>query len=97
MPTDTDARIVLESLVGQQIRTITGRPNSVLRIEGDSVVVATDRSPAGQPVPLEWVQKGIQRLLDEGEIEERHAFDGCERDRWLEPATRRISVRQRLA
>jgi hypothetical protein len=69
MPADTDARALLESLVGQQIRTITGRPNSVLGIEGDSVIVATGRSPAGQGVPIEWVQNGIQRLLEEGEIE----------------------------
>jgi hypothetical protein len=66
MPADTDAHALLESLVGQQIRTITGRPNSVLGIEGDEVIVATGRSPAGQPVSIEWVQNGIQRLLDEG-------------------------------
>jgi hypothetical protein len=69
MPADTDARALLESLVGQQIRTITGRPTSVLGIEGDGVIVATGRSPAGQPVPIEWVQNGIQRLLEEGELE----------------------------
>ncbi len=69
MPADTDARALLESLVGQQFQTITGRPNSVLAIEGDSVIVATGRSPAGQPVPIEWVQNGIERLLEEGEIE----------------------------
>lgn len=69
MPADTDARALLESLIGQQIQTLTGRPNRVLGIEGDSVIVATGRSPAGQPVPIEWVQNGIQRLLAEGEIE----------------------------
>jgi hypothetical protein len=69
MPGGTDARALLESLVGQQIRTITGRPNSVLGIEGDSVIVATGRSPAGQSVPIESVQNGIQRLFEEGEIE----------------------------
>jgi hypothetical protein len=69
MPADTDARALLESLIGQQIRTITGRPNSVLGVEGDSVIVATGRSPAGQPVPIEWVENGILRLLEEGEIE----------------------------
>jgi hypothetical protein len=69
MPVDTDARALLESLVGQQIQTVTGRPNSVVAIEGDSVIVATGRSPAGEPVPIEWVENGIQRLLEEGEIE----------------------------
>jgi hypothetical protein len=32
-----DARQVLESLVGKTIRTLTGRPNTVLGVEGDQV------------------------------------------------------------
>jgi hypothetical protein len=69
MPVRTEARTLLESLVGQPISTVTGRPNTVLRAEGDSAVVATSRSPAGQPVPIEWVQNGLERLLETGEIE----------------------------
>jgi hypothetical protein len=69
MPADTDARRLVESLVGQQIPTVTGRPNRVLGLEGDNVIVATSRSPGGQLVPIDWVQAGIQRLLEEGEIE----------------------------
>jgi hypothetical protein len=69
MPADPEARALLKSLVGQQIQTITGRPNSVLGIQGDNVIVGTGRSPTGQPVPIKWVQDGIQRLLEEGEIE----------------------------
>jgi hypothetical protein len=69
MPAKTAARSLLESLVGQPISTVTGRPNTVLRVEGDSVVVATSRSPAGQPVPIEWVQSGLEQLLETGEIE----------------------------
>ncbi len=56
------ARTLLESLVGQPISTVTGRPNTVLRVEGDSAVVATNRSPTGQPVPIEWVQSGLERV-----------------------------------
>lgn len=69
MPREVDARALLESLVGQQIFTITGRPNTVLSVEGDDVVVATGRAPGGQPVPIEWVQTGLERLLEEREIE----------------------------
>lgn len=69
MTFETDARSLLESLVGQQIRTATGRPNTVLRLEGDSAVVATTRSPAGEPVPISWVQAGLERLVQTGEVE----------------------------
>jgi hypothetical protein len=69
MSVKTAARTLLESLVGQPISTVTGRPNTVLRVEDDSVVVATSRSPTGQPVPIEWVQSGLEQLLETGEIE----------------------------
>jgi hypothetical protein len=43
--------------------------NTVLRVEGDSVIVAMSRSPAGQPVPIEWVHSGREQLLETGEVE----------------------------
>lgn len=64
-----DARAYLASLVGQVIPTMTGRPNRVLRLSRDEVVVATDRSPGGQPVPIEWIQTAMDRLEELGEIE----------------------------
>jgi hypothetical protein len=64
-----DARDVLNGLVGRTIETLTGRPNTVLRLERDDVIVATGKSPAGQPVPIEWVQDALDRLVDEGEVE----------------------------
>ena len=66
---EIDARVLLESLVGKQIPTITGQPNTVLMVEGDSVIVATRRSPAGERVPIAEVQSGIDQLLGMGEIE----------------------------
>src|SRR4051812_22666749 len=63
------AHDLLVSLIGQQIETVTGRPNTVLRIDSDNVIVATGRSPGGQPVPIDWVQNGLQRLLEDGEVE----------------------------
>jgi hypothetical protein len=69
MPAEMDARALAESLIGQQIPTVTGRVNTILGIAGDDVLVATGRSPEGQPVPVAWVQSGLDRLLDAGEIE----------------------------
>ena len=69
MATDLDARSLLESLVGQQISTLTGRPNTVLGIADINVIVGTDRSPDGEPVPIGAVQVGLDRLLETGEVE----------------------------
>ena len=58
-----DAREHLESLVGREVFTLTKRrPNTVLRLERETVIVATRRSPHGEPVPIEWVQHGIDVL-----------------------------------
>jgi hypothetical protein len=51
------------------LRTVTGQENRVLRVDADSVVVWTIRSPGGQPVPLAWVQDALDRLEQYGEIE----------------------------
>ena len=64
-----DARQVLGDLVGKTIQTLTGRPNTVLALEGDAVRVATERSPQGTLVPVEWVQEALDRLATDGEIE----------------------------
>jgi hypothetical protein len=69
MAAELDARALLESLVGQQITTVTGRPNAVLGVTDSDVIVGTDRSPAGERVPIESVQSGLERLLADREIE----------------------------
>ena len=69
MPAKPDARALLGSLIGTPISTVTGRANTVLRLDGDNAIVATSRSPSGQPVPIGWVQSGLERLLTTGEIE----------------------------
>lgn len=66
---EVDARRLLSGLVGRTIPTITGRPNEVLAINGDDVIVGTTRSPTGRPVPIAWVQNALDRLLAEGEVE----------------------------
>jgi hypothetical protein len=64
-----EARSHLQSLVGQEIYTLTGRrPNRILRLEGDEVIVATRKSSDGQPVPIQWVQDAIDMLERDGEV-----------------------------
>jgi hypothetical protein len=69
MAAELDARILLQSLVGQQIKTVTGRPNAVLSVADSDVIVGTSRSPDGERVPIESVQSGLDRLLADREIE----------------------------
>ena len=66
---DHDARSILKALTGTEIRTITGRPNRVLGISGDRLLVGTTKSPAGQEVPIRWVQDALDRLWEDGELE----------------------------
>lgn len=63
-----DAREFLERLVGSPLRTVTGRQNRVLRVEGDKVIVETARSPQGQPVPISEVQAALDRLTRGDEV-----------------------------
>jgi hypothetical protein len=58
-----DARSHLTSLIGQTIWTATRRlPNRILSVTGAEVIVATEKSPQGQPVPLTDVQSAFDRL-----------------------------------
>ena len=54
--------MILRSLVGQQLQTLRGQENVVLSVEGHSALVATSRSPGGQPVPIAWLQAVLDRL-----------------------------------
>lgn len=62
------ARELLSSLAGRTIRTLTGRPNRILHLQGNYVVVATTKSPQGSPVPISWVQEALDRLYSDGEV-----------------------------
>lgn len=64
-----DARKHLTGLLGQTIYTLgQRRPNRILAIDGNDVIVATDKSRAGQPVPIEWVQDALDRLSRDREL-----------------------------
>ena len=101
------ARAHLESLVGSDVYTLTKRrPNRILWIEHDEVVVSTGKSPSGQPVPIAWVQVAIDVLERDGEVEvtvealgHRGAFVGAVLatlpGTTVEPTTpRRVSLRR---
>lgn len=69
MESRLDARTYLVGLIGKTIQTYTGRPNTILDVQADSVVVGTSRSPTGTPVPIAWVQDAIDRLFADKEVE----------------------------
>lgn len=64
-----DARAHLAGLIGKTIHTIgPDKPNRILEIKGTDVVVATDKSPAGQPVPIAEIQAAIDFLARDSEV-----------------------------
>lgn len=63
-----NAREHLEALVGSEMQTVSGRPNRILRLEGDNVLVATSKSPAGRLIPIKWVQAAMDTLESTGEV-----------------------------
>jgi hypothetical protein len=63
-----NARAYLQTLIGQELRTVTGRPDKILAVETKSVIVAAARSPGGKPVPIEWVQAAMDILDRDSEI-----------------------------
>jgi hypothetical protein len=39
-----------------------------LRIEGGEVIVATAKSPSGNPVPVQWLEDAVELLVRDGEV-----------------------------
>jgi hypothetical protein len=64
-----NALSILRSLMGQEISTVTGRRNRILRLDGDDLIVATERSPDRTAVPIQMIQSGLYRLQESGELE----------------------------
>lgn len=64
-----DAEQLLRGLVGSTIETYSGMPNQVIKVEPPHVLVGTRKSPRGEPVPIQWVQDGLDLLKEEGEVE----------------------------
>jgi hypothetical protein len=75
---------VLRSLIGEEIPTVTGIPNVVLAVQDRAALVGTGRSPRGQPVEINEVQRGMDKLRTDGsvrvavdELGHRSAFVGA--------------------
>jgi hypothetical protein len=64
----SDARDLLTALVDKPLVTLTGRSNRILAIHQTEVVVATERSPEGQPVPITDVQQALELLARDSEV-----------------------------
>ena len=62
------AEEVLRSLIGEEIRTVTGAPNMVMAVQGRTALVGTSRSSQGQPVEIDDVQHGMDKLRVHGSI-----------------------------
>jgi hypothetical protein len=59
---------LLTELVGIEIRTASGKSNTILQVRGDNVVVRTERSSEGQSVPVGTVQRGLDLLAARGSV-----------------------------
>ena len=68
LPAWPTASELLRSLIGEEIRTVSGMPNMVLAVHGDTVLVRTTRSPDGQPVAVGEVQEGLDKLKMHGSV-----------------------------
>lgn len=65
----TGAADLLRRLVGQPLTTVSGRTNTVIGVRPPRAIVATDRSPKGQPVPIAWIDDALRRLVRDGHVE----------------------------
>src|SRR4051794_3478250 len=65
-----DARQLATALVGVPLRTLTQQKlNRIIRVDAADVIVETQKSPSGEPVPLEWLQEALDRLGAGEEVE----------------------------
>lgn len=77
-----DARELLQALQGRTIMTVSGRPNTILALNDDQVLVGTERSPKGASIPMAWIQDAVDRLSADGEVERK---ERSEPNRHLKP------------
>jgi hypothetical protein len=65
-----EMRAILQARVGRTLFTMArGKPNQVLAVEGGHAIVGTEKSPLGEPVPIESVQAAADRLYRDGDLE----------------------------
>jgi TIR domain len=59
---------LLRRLVGVPLTTLTGRPNRILAVSPPHVIVATERSPQGQRVPIADLERALGLLRRDGVV-----------------------------
>ena len=59
---------LLRQLVGVSLTTLTGRPNRILAVSPPHVIVATERSPQGQRVPIADLERALELLRRDGVV-----------------------------
>lgn len=57
---------LVRRLIGVELRTLTGNQNRILGVTPGDALVATDRSPAGSPVPITELQDALDLLIKNG-------------------------------
>jgi hypothetical protein len=56
------AEEMLRSLIGEEIRTISGAPNMVMAVHDRTALVGANRSPQGQTVEISDIRHGMDKL-----------------------------------
>lgn len=59
---------LLRSLIGHELHTITGRPNTILEVSEKHAQVATEKSPKGEQVQVSEVERALEQLRTTGEV-----------------------------
>jgi hypothetical protein len=85
MAAEIDARRPAERLIGRTIPTLADQaPNIVLGTVGSNVKVGTHDSPEGENVSLRQLQRGLDILIEDGEIRiEPDTFGGYRRSSFI--------------
>jgi hypothetical protein len=73
-----NAHLLLRSLLGETLLTLwRPKPNTILAVGDETVLVRTTKSPDGEGIEIDWVQEALDRLASDGRIElgeGRHRF-----------------------
>lgn len=65
---DEDAIDLLRRLLGVPLATIRGRLNRIISVSPPNVIVATEQSPQGRPIPIQEVQEALDVLRAQGSV-----------------------------
>jgi hypothetical protein len=58
----------LMGLAGRTIPTLTGRPNRIIAVTDENVIVGSGRSPEGRSMPVAVIQDAADRLFAQGDL-----------------------------